>query len=436
MKRTLTFLLCLSLWSISQAQNLYFPPIGSNTWETTDPATLGWCPEKIDSMLAFLEETDSKAFLILKDGKIVLEHYFGTFTQDSVWYWASAGKTITSLLTGIAQEDGDLDINQPSSTYMGTGWSSLTAPQEAAITVRHHLTMTTGLDDNAAGGPDCTLPACLQYEAAPGTRWAYHNAPYTLLDSIIRSATGATLNAYTTQKLKNKTGMTGLWVKSGYNNVYVSNARSMARYGILIQNRAVWNGQTVLGDTAYFNQMTNTSQNINLSYGYLWWLGGKSSFMLPQSQIVIPGSAVPDAPNDMIAALGKNGQILNVVPSQGLVLVRMGNQPDNMSFYVSNVYNNQIWEHMNDLNCAGNASVVNNDLPSLNVFPNPTTDVLFLGKNMGQTYDEIRISDSQGRTVLTAQNQSQINVALLENGVYFIQTRVNGLPFTASFIKQ
>lgn len=434
MKRTLTFFVCLFVWIASQAQTPYFPPLTGNTWETTDPATLGWCPEKIDSMLAFLEETDSKAFLILKDGKIVVEHYFGTFTQDSLWYWASAGKTITALLTGIAQEEGALDINQPSSTYLGTGWSSLTGPQEAAITVRHHLTMTTGLDDGVPD-VDCTLPSCLQYEAAPGTRWAYHNAPYTLLDSMIRSATGSTLNGYTNQKLKNKTGMTGLWLKVGYNNVYYSNARSMARYGILIQNRAVWNTQTVLGDTAYFNQMTNTSQNINLSYGYLWWLAGKSSFMIPQSQFVFNGSAMPAAPNDLVAALGKNGQILNIVPSRGLVVVRMGNQPDNNSFYISNVYNNQIWEYINDLDCAGGLSVAEQDVATWQVFPNPAEDVLYLSKD-NTVFERIFLYDSKGTEISRHTNQSAVPVSGLLPGYYVIRLESAGKTNHASFIKQ
>ena len=436
MKHTLTLFLGLCLCLVSRAQSPYFPPLTGNTWETTDPATLGWCPEKIDTMLAFLEETDSKAFLVLKDGKIVIEHYFGTFTQDSLWYWASAGKTITSLLTGIAQENGALDINQPSSTYMGTGWSSLTGPQEQAITVRHHLTMTTGLDDGVAD-VDCTLPSCLSYLAAPGTRWAYHNAPYTLLDSIIHSATGSTLNAYTNQKLKSKTGMTGLWVKSGYNNVYVSNARSMARYGLLIQNRAIWNGQTVLGDTAYFNQMTNTSQNINPSYGYLWWLAGKSSFMIPQSQLVFNGSAMPAAPDDMVAALGKNGQILNIVPSLGLVLVRMGNQPDNTSFYISNVYNSQIWEYMNDLTCNGNASIPENKATqTANIFPNPAQDVLYIGNDPSVLYDRIFVYDSQGREIMTFNNRSNINTSALQHGLYFLKAVSGSHTLSASFVKE
>ncbi len=197
--------------TIGRAQSLYFPPNGSSTWETTDPASLGWCPDRIDSLYAFLAERNTKAFLILKDGRIVLEHYVGTFTQDSLWYWASAGKTLTSMLTGIAQEEGFLDINQPTSTYLGTGWTSASPAQEAAITVLNQLTMTSGLDDGVADD-DCTDPACLQYLADAGTRWAYHNGVYTLLDDVIANATGNTFASYFNTRIRNPIGMDGFWL--------------------------------------------------------------------------------------------------------------------------------------------------------------------------------------------------------------------------------
>jgi CubicO group peptidase (beta-lactamase class C family) len=96
-------------------------------------------------------------------------------------------------------------------------------------------------------------------------------------------------------------------LKPDYNNVYYSTARSMARYGLLLLNKGVWNGNPVLNDSVYFKNMTNSSQNINQSYGYLTWLNGKDSYMLPQSQIVFGGSTIKDAPDDLFAALGKNG---------------------------------------------------------------------------------------------------------------------------------
>ena len=106
---------------------------------------------------------------MLKDGKIAIEKYFGTFTKDSLWYWASAGKTLTAFLVGQAQEDGLLSIGDSTSKYLGVGWPGLTPEQERKITIRHQLTMTTGLDDGLEDN-HCTLDSCLQFLAEPGTR--------------------------------------------------------------------------------------------------------------------------------------------------------------------------------------------------------------------------------------------------------------------------
>ena len=122
--------------------------------------------------------------------------------------------------------------------------------------------------------------------------------------------------------------MDGTYLKSGYNNVFYSTPRSMARFGLLLLNKGVWDGTTIIPET-YFNLMSATSQNINPSYGYLTWLNGKNSYMIPKSQVVFPGSLSPNAPSDLFAAMGKNGQLINIVPSKNLVVIRMGDAPDN-----------------------------------------------------------------------------------------------------------
>ena len=351
-----------------KAQTTYFPP-NTGTWETITPQSLGWCASNIDSLYNYLGQKNTKAFLILKDGKIVLEKYFGNFTQDSIWYWASAGKTLTAFTVGLAQQEGLLKLSDASNKYLGAGWSSLSSAREDSIKVWHHLTMTTGLDDGGAD-PDCTDPKCLTYKAAAGTRWAYHNAAYTLLDQVIEGATGGNLNLYMTKKFTTTVGMKGLFVKAGYNNVYFSTARTMARFGLLLLNKGTWNGTVIMSDTQYFRQQTNSSQTINPSYGYLTWLNGKSAFMAPGSQIRFPGSLNPDAPNDMICAWGKNGQYINVVPSQKLVLIRMGNAPGGSGAAAMAVgFNNDIWKYVNRLPCAAQNETL---IPGTkNFFPNP-----------------------------------------------------------------
>ncbi len=412
-------------------QDLYFPPLLGDEWETTDPLELNWCEEKIQELYGFLDEKNTKAFIVLKNGRIVLEKYFDDFTQDSSWYWASAGKSMTAILAGIAQEEGLLNIDDPTSDYLGTGWTSAPPDKEALITLRHQLTMTTGLDD--AFDFACTDPDCLQYIADAGTRWAYHNGPYTNLTSVIEAATGKTYNQYFFSGITLKTGITGLWIPLGFNKILFSKARSMARYGLLIQNGGNWENTPVIADPDYFNEMVNASQNLNKSYGYLWWLNGKESYMLPGSQLIFPGSISPDAPDDMFAAMGANGQFLNISPSQDLLFVRMGESPDGL--LVPNIFNNEIWQHINQLECEPNA-VEENLQDELVIYPNPVGDVLNLDIDPHIRNYRVVVFDIFGKELIAVENNNQIDVSDLVSGVYFLGYEVREHKFQKIFIKK
>lgn len=331
---------------------LYFPPAGSTVWETTTAASLNWDTTKLPGLYDYLQQEDTRAFIVLKDGKIVLEKYFGenvqgngAFNQSSSWYWASAGKTLTGFMVGKAQQDGLLNISNKTLQYLGAGWTAAPPAKENLITVRHQLSMTTGLDD--AGDADNTSPSALLYKADAGSRWAYHNAPYTLLQKVVANASRQSFDSYFDAQLKSKIGMDGQWITNGDNHVYWSSARSMAKFGILMQARGRWEKMQILSDTAYLSASVTTSQNINLSYGYLWWLNGKASFMVPQSQTVFSGSACSHAPADMFSALGKDGQLLNIIPSKGLVVVRMGSS--NNGGLVSLALQDGVWARLKEV---------------------------------------------------------------------------------------
>lgn len=421
MKRQLFLLLTILISCPAFSQELYFPPTFGNAWATTNPEELGLCTENIDPLYDYLEENDTKAFIVLKDGKIVLEKYFGTFTLDSTWYWASAGKSLTAFMVGLAQEDGYLSIHDPSSTYLGTGWTNCTPEQEEKITVRHQLTMTTGLDDRI-DDTDCTLPECLDFLTDPGTRWAYHNAPYTLLDQVIEGATGKNLNGYINEKLTFTTGMTGAYFSLGYNNVFFSKPRSMARFGLVILNQGNWNGNQIMEDTSYLNAMISPSQDLNESYGYLWWLNGKESFMLPGSQFVFDGPAVPQAPADMVSALGKNGQILNVVPSENLVMVRMGNAPPDFVGAVSVELNRQIWDRFNQIRCTTTTIEVKS-IAQFTIYPNPAGDCITIDFPTDSTFD-VELYSFGGQLFTSRSNCFQaIEIPLndAQPGLYYVR---------------
>ena len=430
----LTIIGLTSLFQPIKAQSIYFPPLSSTAaWDTISPSSLGWCLNKIDTLYDYLQQQDTKGFIVLKDGKIVLEKYFGTFTKDSLWYWASAGKTITSFLVGKAQEENYLSITDTSSTYLGAGWTNCTTTQENKIKIIHQLTMTSGLDDGVADN-HCTIDTCLNYSADAGNRWAYHNAPYTLLESVLTTATGQPVNTYTYNKLKLKTGMTGAWALNGYDNVFYSKARSMARFGLLIQNNCIWNNDTLLYDTSYIHQMTNTSQNLNLSYGYLWWLNGKASYMIPTLQNIFSGSYAPAAPSDMFAGIGKNGQIVSISKSAGLVVVRMGNQVSNGE--VPTQFCNSIWEKLNAVMC--NATSINEPISNtttISIFPNPANTEINIAL---PSHDDaqIEISNSMGQLIIKDQNKNKIDISNLINGFYFISVKQGQQTYTQKLIKQ
>ncbi len=421
MNKKLLFLLLVTI-SINKAltaQSLYFPPVSNSAnWDTISPESLGWCVSNIDSLYGFLEQQNSKAFIVLKDGKIALEKYFGTFTKDSIWYWASAGKSLTSFLIAKAQEEGYLKITDPSSKYLGVGWTDCTFQQENKISILNQITMTTGLDDGVIDN-HCTDKSCLVFKANAGTRWAYHNAPYTLLEKVITTATNKPINTYTASKLSLKTGINGAWLTTGYDNVFYSKLRNMARFGLLFQNNCIWNGEALLNDTNYISQMTNSSQNINPAYGYLWWLNGKSSFMIPTLQTSFPGSLAPQAPDDMFAAIGKNGQIISVSKSKGLVVVRMGDAPGNFG-EVPTVFLNQMWQKLNAVICnKTNLQSLENDMDEINVFPNPVNNHLNISglKNLAFS---IEIYNAIGQVTKTGNNLNVIDISNLTNGLYFL----------------
>lgn len=315
--------------ALVQATESYFPPPQNNGWETISPADLGWDSNALDELLAWLDEKDTKAFIVLKDGKIAVEAYFGDFHRNRQWYWASAGKTVTAFLIGLLEKQGLLNLEDAVSQHLGIGWTSFPGQREDLITVRDQLSMTTGLEYQVAD-QGCTLPACLIYRSDAGEQWYYHNAPYTLLTHVIESASGRDLNAFLGDASSAIPGFNAAYVDgllSDFNRTVFSRALDMARFGLFISQGAAWGNRASPLSTAYFQAMVTPSQSLNPSYGFLWWLNGQASFIPPAFATPLPGPLADTAPADMFSAIGHNGQFLSIVPSENLVVVRLGDNP-------------------------------------------------------------------------------------------------------------
>lgn len=395
------------------AQSIYFPPNTAGTWESVSIGSLNYCQENIDSLYAFLEREESKSFILLKDGKIVLEKYFGNYGQDSTWVWFSAGKSLTSVLTGLAQQQGFLDINDRTSDYLGK-WTTLPPEKEDQIKIKHQLSMTTGLDEYDF---TCTDSACLKYKADAGTRWYYHNAPYTLLRDVIENATGKNYNVFTQQSLKSEIGMGGIWIPLGYYNFYWSNARSMARFGLFMMAKGSWDGTQVMTDTNYFNAMITRSQNLNPSYGYLWWLNRADSIILPSTDTILPSQMASDAPRDMYSASGSQGQYISVSPSKGMVIVRQGLKAGHPQASINLL--NDMWKHVLALECEP-VSAIDIKNTKACIVPNPAYQELHVQVPANNILHKVLIINNLGQIISSSPGESIIDVSGLTPGQYFV----------------
>lgn len=348
---TCILLLLLSIVSCSKNDNeiqqtptesMYYPSNTSASWETKSLSSLGWNQNAVQPLKDYLNQKGTKSFMILVNGRIVMEEYFNGHTATATWEWNSVGKTLVASTVGIAQQENLLNINNKVSDYLGTEWTSMPLNKENLITVKHLLTMTAGNDDTK----QYVIKSNLTYIADAGTRWAYSNIFQKLTD-VVNKASNKPFETYFNEKLKSKIGMEGFWNFGTIFTIYHSNTKSMARFGLLALNKGKWNNEQIINES-YFNESVSTSQSINPSYGYLWWLNGKTSFMIPNEQNVYQGFLVPNAPADMYAAMGAKDQRIYVIPSKKMVVIRMGDASDpvNPNFAVSG-FDNELWGKIN-----------------------------------------------------------------------------------------
>ncbi len=312
--------------------SLYFPP-NQGPWKTVQPERVGWDSAKLQKALDYAGQNQSSGVVILYEGKILAEQHFEVQGMKSVKFRqrvlgkdkaghaiedvASVQKSITSILVGIAQQKGLLKINDPVSQYVGAGWSRATPEQEQAITIRHLITMTSGLTDRGV------------FEARPGTKWRYNTTAYAKSMDVVVGAAKMDRHELTSQWLTQPLGMSdSKWVERGSAGMQLVNrfgfattARDLARFGLMTLAGGKWRDKTIFADRQYLKEAITTSQKINPFYGYLWWLNRDANATSGASRL-------ETAPKDMFSANGALNRRCFVVPSLQLVVTRLGDRPD------------------------------------------------------------------------------------------------------------
>lgn len=229
----------------------------------------------------------SSALVLVEDGKIVLETYRPGYDGGPVLAMSGA-KSIASLAVGMLVADKKLSLDTPIATFFPE-WSSQDAKK--AITVRHLLTHTSGLDPSRARWARESIrahAAKAEVVTPPGTRFRYNNAAVDLLAAVFAKAAGMGLDAYLEARLFRKLDVVGAsWMldKDGVPRAggeLSIRPVDLAKIGQLMLDGGRWRGEQLV-PADWVEQVVATQQHFDESCGFLWWREGTFSFVLTQS---------------------------------------------------------------------------------------------------------------------------------------------------------
>jgi CubicO group peptidase (beta-lactamase class C family) len=279
-----------------------------------------------------LDATATAAFLVVQDGQLRYEHYGAGTDVAELRTSFSVAKSIASTLVGLAIEDGAIgSLDDPLSRYVPELVDR--DPRAAAITLRHLLTMSSGLayverslpwSDDARTYYSTDLRGTAlsaRVDHQPGTRFLYNNYNLLLEGLVLERATGERVADYAARRLWGPLGAEAdaSWsldserhgfekMESGFNAV----ARDYARFGLLFARGGEVDGRQVVPRSWVEEATSSTaSGSVSPSYALHWWTGTFEGEVFPEGHTL---------------AAGNHGQFVYVAPDRDLVLVRLGDR--------------------------------------------------------------------------------------------------------------
>ncbi|MBW8041985.1 MAG: SgcJ/EcaC family oxidoreductase [Planctomycetes bacterium] len=310
-------------------------------WETASLSDVGMAVDPVVEAMNNVINGDYgevHSVLIVKDGKLVFEEYlsgqyeggdFTEFNRDTMHDLASVTKSFTSTLIGIAiNQDYIKDVNESAYAFFPE-FDSLRTPDKDKITIKHLLTMTSGLEWDESIRPYSDKRNDLgqlfsqsdpikyilskSVETPPGERFLYNGGGTNLLGEIVRKATGLCVNEFAKSALFSPLGITDYrWYMFPHDVTYVSGGlklrpRDMAKFGSLFLQKGVWRGKQIIS-AAWVEEATKSYISIPKarSYGYQWWI----------KEYKVGNTAFRS-----YVALGRGGQMIRVIPDANMVIV-------------------------------------------------------------------------------------------------------------------
>jgi CubicO group peptidase (beta-lactamase class C family) len=343
----------------TDAERYYPPPESQGGWRwLREPeevrSVAGMDPDRLDLVQReqeVLHGGDSWGVVVIRRGYLVHEFYtFNVLTTTRFDIW-SGTKSFTGTAWGLLLEDSSKDrlpggqrveLDSPAYTYIPEGYP-LSDPRKEQITIRHLLTMTSGIPGESHGIwgiPTATGVGPFEHAlgrapnrfgkwadtlaAPPGTRWDYSDPAMAHLALIFAHVAGREMGDYLKERVFAPIGIEGLsWDVQGgsgcigphtnaHTGIHIS-ARELARFGYLALHKGIWKGEQVI-PRWWMEMATRASQDLNPAYGYTWWVN-------------TAGIHWPGLPPDAFALSGYRWNQCYVIPSLDLVVARAGSGP-------------------------------------------------------------------------------------------------------------
>ncbi|MBL4839104.1 MAG: serine hydrolase [Kordiimonadaceae bacterium] len=330
---------------ITEAVSVHRPevwPKGDTVLLSKDDTSVDWVALETAIDGAFEDNTenktiDTRAIIVVKDGKTIAERYAQPFGPDTRFLGWSASKSVMSALIGTMVMDGKLQLDAPAPV---AEWRAEGDPRRK-ISLSHLLTMSSGLEFSEPYIPnnDSTdmlfkSPRMGDFAASkplykePGSFWYYSSGTTNLLGRIFFETAGGTLQASHSlahKRLFEPLGMTsamfepdtsGAFVGSSY---FYATARDWARFGLLYLNDGKVGDKQILSKEWVDYSHEPIEQAPRREYGAQFWLNAGN----PDESLNL-GPKLPDVPRDYYMASGYNNQHVGIVPSKNAIVVRLG----------------------------------------------------------------------------------------------------------------
>ena len=273
---------------------------------------------------------NTRAILVVYKGDLILEKYAPGFDRESRHLGWSMTKSVMNALVGILVKQGKLDLNAPAPVKL---WQE---DERRNITLNNLMQASSGLAwvEDYGGPSDATtslfknkdaglVAAQHQLEHPPGTDFYYSSGTTNLISWIIRQTLGdEDYYTFPYRELFVKAGMTRMVLEPDAGGTFVgssfsyASARDWARFGLLFLNDGVAGGERILPE-GWVGYTTTPAPNAAGEYGAQFWLNAGP-----------PGDSddriFPDVPTDLYFADGFAGQNVFVIPSEDLVVVKLG----------------------------------------------------------------------------------------------------------------